>query len=281
MKPSTKNFTFGAISGVLATAAIIAWGPSGFVEDLSLMAADRFGNNMAILHGLEQCKTMHPARADLNGPALREQRNAVIACFSAWSPTLDKKQTAVMVAELPTALDDLSTFGINGVGDREKAAAQLAFESARPTEDTFGSLMLMSLLSGSQEGASPKEAEAAAAKARELLPLLKTAALRERGNGVKFATDHPLASAAFRLAGKGSLEEALAPPMAVKALSFFWLTQHFAEVEKSREKGSQKTEWKNVELAALHAESKVWAEHEWAALIMKNDDGSRGESSKI
>lgn len=248
-------------------------GPFGFVDDLSLRVANRFGNSVAILHGLEQCRATHPRGADLAGEALQEQRKAVIACFSEWSPNVEREQTAVLVAGLPKALGERSVFRI-GVGNREKAAAQLAFESARPTEDTFGSLMLMSLLSSSQEGGSPEEALAAAAKALELLPQLKTAALRERRSGLELASEHPLASAAFELAGKGSLAEALAPPMAVKALSFFWMTQHFDEIAKSREGGNHA-----VELVALREKSKIWADNEWASLI-KSDDGRRAGSSK-
>lgn len=287
MKKTTKNFTVGAISGAIAAAVVLAWSSGGVFADFSLRASERFGSSVAIVHGFEQCRAAHPRKDGMEGKELREQQRSLFSCFSAWSPDPQMEPTRKLEAWLPEGLNRFSSaasgismpLGIEMVGAQEKAVARKAFREARFAQDPAGGVMLMTLLSSSQHGASPEEAAAAAAKARELLPQIKMAALRERREAGLFVREHALAAATFKLAGKGRLEEALAPSMAVKALSAYWMTQNFAEMS-TMEGGHSSSKEGRSELAAFREKATAWAESEWAALVKESDALLNAKASK-
>lgn len=281
MKVCTKNFALGSIVGAVAVVAIVAAAsaPIGILGDFSLRASESFGHSVAVLHGFEQCQAENPRSPAMAGKELRAQQASLVECFSAWSADPSAEKTARLAAWLPEGLANASSMplGINMVGARDKAVALSAFNSARPAQDAFGGAMLMSLLSSSQEGASPEEAQAAAAKARELLPRIKIAALKERREAVEFANSHRLAAAAFKLAGKGPIEEAIAPSMAPRALSAYWMTQHFEEVSTIGD--FQSSEGK-AKLEELRGKAKAWADAEWSSLAKAAGQESEPRGSK-
>lgn len=105
------------------------------------------------------------------------------------------------------------------------------------------------------------------------------AALRERREAGLFVREHALAAATFKLAGKGRLEEALAPSMAVKALSAYWMTQNFAKIS-TMEGGHSSPKEGSSELAAFREKATAWAESEWADLAKESDALLSSKSSK-
>lgn len=284
MKKSTGYFTLKNNLQIAVAAAYLAFAlaPSWFIEDLSLKVSERFGNDMAIQLGVEECQGKHPSLESMAGKELREQRVSLVECISAWSYDTSEEKMEDLGAWLSKNLvhatsRPLGTLSIGMVDLRDKAIALSAFKSARPAQDASGGLKLMSLVSLSQQGASSEEAAAAAAKARALLPQIKSAAIKERREAVDFVNHHAFSAAAFLLLGRGPLEEAIAPSIGSEVLSAYWMTQNFEELSKIKHPESNEGKRK---LAELREKAKVWADSEWASLISESDAGSDTKFSK-
>lgn len=175
-------------------------------------------------------------------------------CLLAWSPA----GNAEGIASAERVDEELRFFAKN------KGDAKAAFASFESKNDPLGGLLLMELLRQSQ---SPERAELAAKTARELLPKIKAALIKNHQDAEELAERHSVL-AAMGIVSKASIIESLSPPsVAAKALAAYWMTQHFDQVQALAESDAN---LRAAKVAEMKKDSIEWARGEWAKMTRES-----------